>query len=99
MAEDKTTEKPRLTLDDPVPAETLKQFEQLETANVQLSLRLMMLEKEKVLLLASSKRIDEQHQRLFESVLVERGIAPGTPADIDVKTGKLSIKEPPKKPG
>lgn len=98
MAEDKAVEKPRLTVDDPVPTETLKQFGQLEAANMQLSLRLMSLEKEKVLLLASSKRVDEQHQRLFESVLVERGIAPGTPADIDAKSGKVTLGEAKKSP-
>lgn len=86
-------EKPRLTLNDPVPDETIKKFEELAEARAAVAEQMLQLEQEKILLLATARQVDQQHRRLFQEVLTERGMAPGTKVDIDVKTGKLTLDE------
>lgn len=84
----------RLTVNDPVPPETLKAFEQVEDAKTRVARELLTLEQRKVQLLAAAKKIDDQFDRLFESILVERGIAPNANVDIDVRTGQMKLNTP-----
>ncbi len=81
----------KLTIEDPVKREVLDQLDGLQEAMVQLGQQMLLLEEEKIRILASSRRVREQRQRIFENISVERGITPGTPVQIDASTGKLQI--------
>ena len=85
-----------LTPNDPVSPEALKKFEELDGARYELGLRLLELEQERVRILAAAHQVDQQRQRLFEQVLVERGLQPGTPVSINEKTGEIKVLETPK---
>jgi hypothetical protein len=92
-------EKPKkLTLQDPVGKEVLLDFNQLEDAQYKIALRMLALEEDKVKLLASSHQIQQQRQRMFEKVLMERGLQPDVPVEIDSKTGALTLLKPPEDP-
>jgi len=88
----------KLTLDDPVAPEVLQQLGQLQAARSELCDRNIMLDNEKIQLLAAVKRVDDQKTRLFEAILVERGLAPRTEVEIDRRTGKLKVLQPPGPP-
>jgi hypothetical protein len=87
-------EKRRLTPNDPIPPEQIKQFTELAEARATIANNLLQLEQDKIYLLASAKQIDEQHRRLFQAVLTERGMAPDTQVEVDGETGKLTVKTP-----
>jgi len=80
-----------LTLDDPVDAETLEQFQQLQDARQRFAENLLLLEQEKIQILHAVKKIDDQRNRLFEASLVARGLTPGTNVEIDARTRKMSL--------
>jgi len=80
----------KLSPDDPVDAETLAKFGQLQTARMQCAERLLDLEQEKVRTLRAAASIDAERQRIFESILTNRGLAPNFPVEIDAKTGKIT---------
>lgn len=88
MSEDK------LTIDDPVTQEVLDQFLQLANARSQLAERLLEIEQQRIQILAAVKKADDERARLFEAVLVERGVPPTSVAEIDAKTGKITLIEP-----
>jgi hypothetical protein len=93
---DKPQEK--LTVDDPVAPEVLQQLGQLQAARAELADRNVMLDQEKIQLLAAIKRLDDQKTRLFEAILVERGLGPRTEVEIDRRTGQLKLVQPPSPP-
>ncbi len=93
---DETTRK--LTLDDPVDAETLAQFNKLETARYEIGSQLLDLEQDRVRLLAAAHRVDEQRQRTFERILLERGLPPNTQVVVDSQTGRLQVPSKPENP-
>jgi len=41
--------------------------------------------------LAAARRIDEEKQRVFEGLLVERGLPPDATVEIDASTGNLKV--------
>lgn len=84
----------RLTANDPVSQETLQAFGQLEDAKIRVAMELLTIEQRKIQLLAATKKLDEQHSRLFEAILVERGLPPDTRIDIDVRTGGIKVHNP-----
>ena len=88
----------KLSLEDPVAPEVLQQLGQLQVARVELADRNVMLDNEKIQLLAAIKRVDDQKTRLFEAILVERGLAPRTEVEIDRRTGKLKLVPQPESP-
>ena len=85
------TEPQRLTIDDPIAQEALQQLAALHNARVELSDRNASLDLEKVGILAGLRRLDEQKQQLFQSLLVERGLAPDTEVTINPRTGKVQL--------
>jgi len=92
-------EKPRkLTPDDPVPPDILARFTELEDARVAVALQLLNQEENRVRLLSAAHTASEQRKRLFEQVLVERGLSPLTQVEIDSKTGVLRLLSPPEPP-
>jgi hypothetical protein len=82
-----------LTPSDPVPADVLAKFSELDSARYELGFRLLELEQERVRILAAAHQVDQQRQRLFEQVLVERGLQPGTAVSINDKTGEINVIE------
>lgn len=85
----------RLTLDDPVGKEALDKLAELETTEINAALQLMAVKQEEVKLLAVGRRVEDERHRLFEKLLMERGLAPNTPATIDSTTGKITLVRPP----
>lgn len=99
MSDQKTNgEAKRLTLDDPVAPEVLQGFRQIGEAQQNIALELVMLEERKIQLLAANKKLREQHDRLFQTILIERGLEPQTPVELDGQTRKLILKQQPAPP-
>jgi hypothetical protein len=88
----------KLTLNDPVEPETLAKFGELQTARMQACERYTDLELEKVRTLRAVASIDAERQRLFEAVLVSRGLAPNATVEIDAKTGLVKVVDPTQPP-
>lgn len=86
-------EKRPLTPEDPVDTETLEQLRRLQDTRQRLAESLLTLEQEKIQLLAAAKKVDDQRNRLFETLLVDRGLSPGTEIEIDAKTGRIKLLE------
>ncbi len=84
-------EKKRLTADDPVDEETRAKFSALQDSRLRVSSRLLDLELERVRLIRSASAIDTEHQKLFERVLIERGLPPNQPVTIDQATGQIKV--------
>lgn len=84
-------EKKRLTLEDPVDEATLVALARLRDVRMGIGSQLIDLELQKVQLLGSVRRIDEQNQRMFDAILVDRGLAPGTTIELDGKTGRIKV--------
>lgn len=84
-------EKKRLTVDDPVDEETRGRFSSLQDARLRTGDRLLDLELEKVKLIRSASAIDNERQKLFERVLIERGLSPSQPVTIDSTTGQIKV--------
>ena len=85
--------KKALTPNDPVSPDALKKFEELDAARYELGARLLELEQERVRVLSAAHQVDQQKQRLFEMVLVERGLQPTTQVSINDKTGEIKVIE------
>ncbi len=85
----------RLTINDPVSQETVQQLRQIQSAQADLGLELLRLEQRKIQVLAVAKKLDEQHQRVFQAILVERGLEPSTPVELDGVSGKITLKKAP----
>lgn len=84
-------EKKRLTPEDPVDEETRARFTSLQDARLRTGDRLLDLELEKVKLIRSASVIDNERQKLFEKVLIERGLSPNQPVTIDSATGQIKV--------
>jgi len=80
----------KLTLDDPVDPETLGKFSNLQQARMQCAERLLDLEQERVRVLRAAASVDAERQKIFEGVLLSRGLPPNFPVTIDAQTGKMT---------
>ena len=87
-----TTEKRNLTPEDPVTPEVLAEFSRLQESKHQLAVVAIQLDMDKIEVLRSIGRLDEQNKRLFEACLIERGLPPDAPIEIDSKTGKITLR-------
>ncbi len=90
-----SNQKVRLTVNDPVDKDTLGRFAELERVYDNACRELMELERHKVTLIATTSRVDAERTRMFEKVLIDRGLAPNTKIEIEGETGKLIIHQPP----
>lgn len=84
----------RLTVEDPIDQTTLTQFAELEGHKNQLGGRLIDIKAEEVKIMVAARRIDEEKQRLFEKVLVDRGLHPSTAVEIEASTGLIRVLRP-----
>lgn len=86
------TEQPRrLTIEDPVSMDQLNRLRLLQESHADIADRMLSLETEKVKLLAAARRIAEEKQRVFEGILLERGLAPDATVEIEATSGKLKV--------
>lgn len=83
----------KLSIKDPVSQEVLARLNELDTAKAGLARQNLMLDEEKVKLLGASRRIAAENQELFNKILTDRGIPPGTPVNIDPKSGEIRLQE------
>jgi hypothetical protein len=84
----------KLTPNDPVDAQTRKKLEELGAARYDVADKLLELEQEKVKILVAANRLDEERSRTFEKILMDRGLAPNTPVEIEAQTGNLRVLRP-----
>lgn len=84
----------KLTPNDPVDAETRKKLEELGAARYDVADKMLELEQEKVKILVAANRIDEERNRIFEKILMDRGLAPTTPVEIEAQTGVIRVLRP-----
>lgn len=92
MSEDQSSNgQRRLTPEDPVSMEQLNRLRLLQESRLDISDRFLTLEQEKVKLLAAARRVDEEKQRVFEGLLLERGLPPDATVEIDASTGNLKV--------
>lgn len=91
MENEMTTEnqEPKLTINDPVDAETLKHMEELQIRRAQVAERLLDLENERVRLLRMAQGVDMERSRVFETINLVRGLPTDFPLEIDAKTGSI----------
>lgn len=85
------TETKRMTIEDPIEPEILAKFSELENTRMRLGAQMIDIKSEEVRIMVAARRIDEEKQRLFEKVLVDRGLHPTTPIEINAETGRLSL--------
>lgn len=83
----------KLTSQDPVDGPTRKKLEELAAARYEFGERLLELEQEKVKLLVAANRVDEERGRLFEKILMDRGLSPNTLVEIEAQTGAIKVLE------
>jgi hypothetical protein len=88
----------KLTLDDPMTAETLGQFQQFAQSRATLAEQFFDLETEKVRIMVAIGQLDKEKTRLFEKELLDRGLTPTTPVEVDASTGKITLLKPPAVP-
>lgn len=88
----------RLTADDPVERDVLEQLRELQESRSRIADNLLDLEQSKIQLLASAKRVDDQRGRIFQAILVSRGLSPALSVEIDARSGKLILDDPPPSP-
>lgn len=79
----------KLNLNDPIGKEALDKLAELEAAEVNTALNIKALRQEEIKLLAADRRIQDERTRLFQKLLMDRGLAPNTPAQIDRETGRI----------
>lgn len=82
----------QLTLDDPVEPANMEKFSRIRQTREQISNRMVQMELEKVRLLRAYSGLDTEEHRLFEEILLARGLSPTTPVEIIADTGKIRIQ-------
>ena len=87
-------ESKKLNQNDPVDADSRKRLEDLAAARYELGEKLLDLEQERVKILVTTNRIEEERGRLFEKILMERGLHPTTPVEIDAQSGVIRLLRP-----
>jgi hypothetical protein len=97
-----TPEVKQLAPDTPVAKDVLMGLQRLQQSRMSLGERLLDLEAEKVRLLAAVQRLDNEKTRVFEGILMERGLPPNSVVEIDAETGaitdprkRVNIPQPP----
>ncbi len=83
----------KLSIEDPVSPGDLARFGELQMARGQIAERLLELKQEEIRTLRAASNVDTERQRLFEKVLMERGLPPTAPVEIDAKTGTVKLVE------
>lgn len=84
-------DKPQLkTVNDPVEPAVVQKLEQLEASRYKLASRLLMIEEDKVRLLRASTALATEHGKIYEQILLERGLDPLSRVTVD-EDGKIEV--------
>ena len=83
------TQTAEATQGTPVSKEVLQELKQLQQNRQSIGEHLLDLEVERVRLLAAVQRLDSEKIRIFEGILMERGLPPNAVVEIDAETGLL----------
>jgi hypothetical protein len=89
------TETRTLTVNDPVDQDTLDRFAQLDMSANQVCRRVGDMELERVRLVRALATLDSERSKLFEKILMDRGLAPTTVIHINPQTGEITMDSPP----
>lgn len=81
----------KLTLDDPVDPSVLEKLDQLDLTWSALAHKNAILDRDKIQIMASMKRVEEERVRVFEALLIERGLSPNTLVNIDPATRLIKV--------
>jgi len=92
MSDEQTPQK--LTLENPVDAETLKKLSELRDSRLRIGDQILDLESEKVRLMVAVRQIDAEKQRVFEKILMDRGLPPSFPLEINGENGEIKPLAP-----
>lgn len=87
------TEKKRLTINDPVDQDDLRQIGELTNRRFEIADLLLDLEQEKVKLLIQARQIDDRKTHIFEKIVTERGLPAGFRIEVDAQTGLIIVPE------
>jgi hypothetical protein len=91
MDEKSNQEQPRtLTVNDPVEKEVVQQLAEMERARMQLVDRNAYLDLEKDRTLGALRGLEAQHRKIYEKILLTRGLDPTTVVQID-EDGKIEV--------
>lgn len=88
------SEAKKLSPSDPVDKVTRDKLDDLGGARLDIAEQLLDMDMKRVQLLVSVQRLDEERNKLFERVLMERGLPPNTAVQIDVQTGIIKVLRP-----
>lgn len=83
----------KLTVNDPVDATTMKHLAEVDETRKMLAAQLLDLEEEKIRLLVAARPLRDERDKVFQKILMDRGLPPDFPVDID-ETGKLFPLKP-----
>jgi hypothetical protein len=92
----KMSELGKVTPNDPVDELTRKKLDELGNVRLDIADRLLDMEMERIRLLVSVQRLDEERIKIFDKILMDRGLPPGTPVEVEAQTGALKILRPAK---
>ena len=81
------------TINTPVSQEDLARMAQFQMARVRIADQMLELEEEKLRLLRAAASVRAEQAKLFEGILVDRGLSPNFPVEIDAKTGLIKPAE------
>ena len=98
MSENPEKTEKQLTVNDPVSPEELQRIGALTGARYDVADRMLDLEQQKVTLLVTARQIDDEKNKLFNKILIDRGLPPGTPIELDSETGALKVHQRPGPP-
>lgn len=85
------SEEKKLTMEDPVSLEVLTKLQDMASHRGRLCEQYVDLENEKVRLQVAIRQLDQERARVFERLLVERGLDPTATVEIDAATGKVTV--------
>jgi hypothetical protein len=80
----------KLTVQDPVGPEILRELTALDASRIELADQLLGLEQEKMKILAAAHTIEIRKKKVFERVLSERDLPSDAQITIDFHTGVLN---------
>lgn len=83
----------RLTVNDPVSREELDRITQLDAARAGIAEKNLLLDQEKVNLIAAARRLESEYKEAFNKILVERGLPTDTLININMKTGDIRLQQ------
>jgi hypothetical protein len=77
-----------------VDQETLGSLNQVMDAWHECAARLMDLEQEKIKVMFAARQLEAEKLKILEKICVDNGLSPGTPVEIDSRTGEITVLTP-----